>query len=67
MGSGLEDLEDCFRLEISGVSEGAPREVTKRLLEKVQQAREGDSNLPALAGVIGFSSKTIMVQDVAET
>ena len=64
-GSGQNDLEECLRLEISGVSEGDSRDVNRRLLEKIQQALDGDSNLPALAGVMGFASKIIMVQDVA--
>jgi hypothetical protein len=65
-GSGQHDLEECVRLEVSGLSEGNLRDVTRRLLEKVSQAQEGESNLPALAGVIGFSSKAIMIKDVAE-
>jgi hypothetical protein len=53
-GSGQSDLEDCLRLEVSGVSAGDDKEVRKRLSEKVAQAQRGDSSLPALAGVIGF-------------
>jgi hypothetical protein len=64
--SGIEDLEDCARLEVSGVSEGTARDVAKRLLDKVVQARNGRSSLPAMAGVVGFSSRIIMVQDVTE-
>ena len=63
-GSGQDDLEECLRLEVSGLSEGKIGDVSRRLLEKVNQAREGESSLPALAGVIGFLSKTIMIQDV---
>lgn len=66
-GSGLEDLENCLRLEVSGVDRGNLSDVARRLLEKVRQASEGASNLPALAGVIGFSSSIVMVQDVTET
>lgn len=66
MGSGESDLENCLRLEVSGVAAGDQREVGKRLLEKVRQARQGDSSLPALAGVIGFSARLLMVRDVVE-
>jgi hypothetical protein len=66
-GSGQNDLEECLRLEVSGLSKGSLRDVTRRLLEKVNQAQEGESSLPALAGVIGFLSKAIMIQDVAES
>jgi hypothetical protein len=49
-GTGEDDLEGCVRLEVSGVDAGDWREVAKRLMQKVQQAREGKSSLPALAG-----------------
>jgi hypothetical protein len=65
-GAGEADLEDCLRLEVSGTSAGDCREVRKRLLEKVSQAQDGDSSLPALAGVIGFSARLIMLRDVPE-
>jgi hypothetical protein len=66
IGSGQSDLEDCLRLEVSGVGTGEYRDVSKRLLEKVRQAQQGHSSLPAMAGVIGFSAKLLMVRDVPE-
>lgn len=63
-GAGNDDLEDCLRLEVSGVDAGDHREVTKRLLEKIRQAKAGNSNLPALAGVIGFSARLLLLRDV---
>jgi hypothetical protein len=66
MNSGRNDLEDCLRLEVSGVSSGDYRDVNKRLLEKVRQASHGDSSLPAIAGVVGFSARLLMVRDVPE-
>jgi hypothetical protein len=65
-GSGQSDLEDCLRLEVSGVSAGDYQEVLKRLREKIAQAQRGHSSLPALASVVGFSAKLLMVQDVRE-
>jgi len=65
-GAGVDDLEDCLRLEVSGVSDGNDRDVERRLLEKVRQAQRGDSNLPAVAGVIGFSARLVMLKDVPE-
>jgi len=65
-GSGQTDLEDCLRLEVSGVSAGDYPDVRRRLTEKVAQAQRGDSSLPALAGVIGFSAKLLIVEDVQE-
>lgn len=66
IGSGSIDLEDCLRLEVSGIGTGDQRDVSKRLLEKVRQARQGNSSLPAMAGVMGFSAKLLMVRDVRE-
>lgn len=57
-----EDLEDCWRLEVSGINYGTERDVRSRLRVKVKQAREGASNLPAMAGVIGFSIKLIAMR-----
>jgi hypothetical protein len=65
-GSGKTDLEDCLRLEVSGVGAGDSQEVRSRLARKVQQARDGNSSLPALAGIIGFSARLLMVEDVLE-
>ncbi|MBZ5563618.1 MAG: hypothetical protein LAP13_14510 [Acidobacteriia bacterium] len=66
IGSGEDDLEDCLRLEISGIDAGTHDEVAKRLRAKIRQALSGNSNLPALAGVIGFSAKFLMLADVPE-
>lgn len=65
-GSGADDLEDCIRLEVSGVSDGDTNAVKKRLLEKVAQAQRGNSSLPAVAGVMGFSERLVMLKDVPE-
>jgi hypothetical protein len=65
-GAGQTDLEDCVRLEVSGVDAGDRREVARRVLQKLQQAREGNSSLPALAGVIGFSARLLVLHDVQE-
>jgi hypothetical protein len=66
VGAGMDDLEDCFRLEISGVDSGGREDVTSRLQAKMRQAQRGKSNLPALAGVIGFSAKLVMLGNVLE-
>ncbi len=60
-----EDLEDCFRLEVSGTHLDEQR-VKSRLAEKVRQAHRGKSNLPALAVVVGFRVGLISTQSVEE-
>jgi hypothetical protein len=65
-GSGLEDLEDLIRLEVSGVDRGDEGLVARRLRQKVAQARAGQSDLPAIAGVIGFESRTLILESVQD-
>ncbi len=55
-----------MRLEVSGVDAGTYDDVAKRLRVKIRQAQLGNSNLPALVGVIGFSAKLLMLGDVPE-
>jgi len=64
--SQIDDLEDCFRVEISGTNLNA-YEVRSRVKKKVNQAKKGNSNLPALAIVVGFQVKLIFMQSVEET
>jgi hypothetical protein len=63
-GAELLDLETAIRLEVSGVDRGAPSVVRTRLNRKIAQARNGDSNLPAIACVVGFAALKIMTADV---
>jgi hypothetical protein len=62
----LEDLENCFRLEVSGTHSDKP-EVTKRLRIKIEQTRRGNSNLPALAAIVGFKVQLILLHTVDES
>ena len=64
VGSTAEDLETCFRLEVSGVDSGNRGDVKARLKQKVKQTRKGKSNLPAIASVAGFSQRVIAIQKV---
>jgi hypothetical protein len=61
-----EDFEGMYRLEIAGRDRASDRIVYGTLLEKVEQARRGRSNLPAMAGVVGFLSKLIMLRMVED-
>jgi hypothetical protein len=58
-GFGVDDLEDCIRLEVSGVDRGDERAVHLRLRQKIQQALLGSSSLPAIAAVVGFRSRIV--------
>ena len=60
-GTSAEDLEDCIRLEVSGVDHGQPAMIVRRLRDKMEQAAAGISNLPAMAGVVGFQARIILL------
>lgn len=60
-----DDLEDCFRLEVSGTNLDIP-EVNRRLRNKIDQAEQGLSSLPAIAAVVGFKVRLIAMQTVEE-
>jgi len=61
LGAAVDDLENCLRLEVSGVDNGDERSVRQRLVQKRAQARAGTSNLPALAAVVGFAAKLVVI------
>ena len=65
LGHPAEDLEDTFRLEVSGTRLDEA-EVRKRLQEKGKQAKGGKSNLPAIAVVVGFQVKLMLLQAVEQ-
>ena len=58
-----DDLENWYRLEVSG-TDGDEYRVKVVLNQKVEQTKKGNSNLPALAGVVGFKVKQIFVKTV---
>jgi len=60
----LEDFEQCFRLEVSGVDHGGTNTLNTRLRQKKERALTGKSNLPAIAAVVGFLATQILIADV---
>ena len=60
-GSVPTDLEECWRLEVSGVDRGPEGTIMQRLRSKLEQAERGNSNLPAIAGVVGFNACLILL------
>lgn len=55
------DLESCYRLEVSG-TDGETAIVKTRLKQKLEQTRNGKSNLPAIAAIVGYSARLILIQ-----
>ena len=60
IGEELEDLENWWRLEVSGTHSDKST-VKRRLRIKLDQ---GKSKLPALAAVVGFQVQLILLQTV---
>jgi hypothetical protein len=60
----LDDLEASFRLEVSGTDAGGLSVIDSRLRQKLEQARKGRSNLPAIASVVGFAALRVASEDV---
>jgi hypothetical protein len=63
-GVPFDDLEEAVRLEVSGVNRGPAGRVRRRMIEKVRQALRGDNNLPAIVGVVGFSCRLVLLQEL---
>lgn len=63
-GYSADDLEGCVRLEVSGVDHGPESTVAKRLQVKLAQAAAGRSNLPAVAGIVGFRARVLLLADL---
>jgi hypothetical protein len=66
IGTEADDLENCFRLEVSGIDIGGRSVVDARLRQKIDQTRRGSSNLPAIASVVGFKERAIAIQKVSD-
>lgn len=60
------DLDDerVVRFEVSGVSNDDPTKMRERVARKVAQARAGVSAKPAVVGVVGFRSVTVVLRKV---
>lgn len=61
-----DDLESAIRLEVSGTSDGDAGVIESRLKQKLNQTSKGDSNLPAMAVVVGFAQRRIVAADLSE-
>lgn len=66
IGSKKGDLENAIRLEVSGIDKSDPPKLRARLQQKKEQTRRGDSDKPAIAIVVGFSSAVVVMEHVAK-
>jgi hypothetical protein len=60
-GMPPDDLESAVRLEVSG-TDGEPSTVRARLKAKQKQTQDGKGTEPAIAAVVGFKSRLILVE-----
>jgi hypothetical protein len=61
LGASPTDLEEALRLEVSG-SDGTETELRARLRQKQEQTRRGTGREPAIAAVVGFKSRLILLE-----
>lgn len=63
---GSDDLEEAYRLEVSGVDDGDDSAVNRRVGDKVRQALAGQSDLPAVATVVGFKAAMVVIREAID-
>ncbi len=61
-----DDLEDALRLEVSGTDAGARSMCRTRLNKKIDQTRSAGHSVPAMASVVGFSEKLVLVSGIIQ-
>lgn len=59
-------LERAYRLEIAGSDQGTTSMLKSRLRRKIEQAAEGESDLPAIALVVGFKERAVLFAAVGD-
>ncbi|WP_431052484.1 hypothetical protein [Roseateles sp. L2-2] len=62
LGTAPEDFEEALRLEVSGTDGGTAATCRARLKQKQEQTRQGSGSEPALAAVVGFKQRLILVE-----
>jgi hypothetical protein len=63
-GVEFDDLEKCLRFEVSGLDHATMVAIEYRLKNKLRQTEQGNSNLPALAGVVGFKEAVVLLAHI---
>jgi hypothetical protein len=60
------DLEEAFRLEVSGIDAGDLADIRRRLKTKEGQLVRGDVFLPGYASIVGFRQAVVLVSRVED-
>ena len=61
-GAPVDNLESCLRLEVSGIDRDDLGALRRRLKAKLAQVARGSSNLPAVAGVVCFGARVVLLE-----
>lgn len=62
-GSGVADLEDAIRMEVSGTTTSEVSDFQYRVKTKLQQVKNGSCDKPGLVVIVGFLLLQVEVQD----
>lgn len=65
-GTSSDDFENLIRLEVAGRDRATASGIASLLECKLQQAEDGNSNLPAIAGVVGFRVRLVHLANLEE-
>jgi hypothetical protein len=65
-GTPKGDFENSIRFEVSGIDKSDSSKMRTRLQQKKEQTRRGESDAPAIAAVVGFSSAVVLIERVTE-
>jgi hypothetical protein len=64
IGSEIDDLEEALRLEVSGTDTAGSAGCYSRLQKKIDQTKNAAHDIPAVASVVGFCQKLVLVSEV---
>lgn len=63
-GKSPDYFENALRLEISGLNKGGISDYRYRLERKINQTKVSGQNKPAIASVVGFEQKVILISEI---
>jgi hypothetical protein len=67
LGSNVDDLEEAYRFEVSGVDRGKRAACEQRLRAKLRQTQAPSLDTAAIAGVTGFEQRLVLLSAIVES
>jgi hypothetical protein len=62
-GASYDDFEEALRFEVSGTDLGGRSQCDNRLATKIEQTKAANHSMPAIAGVVGFSQRLVLLSE----